>query len=412
VRLVEQAVGEGSSSRSELVFLSPIVPAATGNGLAIRAGLQLEALSASFAVHVAVLPVAGGAADTSWAGRLAASLRVIDLKLGRSEQAAGAVELAGREAWRRRLGAASPLPHPAVVASPVLARRVVAALDVPARTPIHAVRSYLAPLAVAVGESLEASWLTLDVDDDDQALLQRQGDEAEAGAYERLLRVFGPLFEWLALSSPSEAAAVGRRLGLPTVVIPNAVDVVPARTRRSARRGATLLFVGNLTYPPNVEAAVLLARDILPRVRRLGDGDVRVELVGAFEPGGPVAELKGLAGVELLGHVDDLGAAYGRADVVVAPLVHAAGTRIKVLEALAWGIPVVTTGPGAAGLDVTSGRDLLVADDVDGIARATALLVGDRDLAATLAASGRRLVADTYSRAAVGSALRALMPRR
>ncbi len=153
----------------------------------------------------------------------------------------------------------------------------------------------------------------------------------------------------------------------------------------------------------------MLAREILPRVRALVAGQVHVELVGAFEPGGPVARLAELSGVRVTGYVDDLGDAYRRADVVVVPLRHAAGTRIKVLEALAWGVPVVTTSAGAAGLAVEHGRHLLVADDVDEIARAVVTVISDKTLAEALVREGRSLVETTYSRAAVGRTLRELV---
>ncbi len=103
------------------------------------------------------------------------------------------------------------------------------------------------------------------------------------------------------------------------------------------------------------------------------------------------------------GYVDDLADAYARADVAVVPLVRGAGTRIKLLEALAAGVPAVTTAAGAAGLAVEDGRHLLIADDVEGLAAAVARVLLDEELAAALVRDGRALVEQRYSTAVVAA---------
>jgi glycosyltransferase involved in cell wall biosynthesis len=379
----------------------------------MRAGLQLEALGGSFGVHVAVLPVAGGSLDTRWARRFAESVEIVDPHLDLPRAGTGLVELLGNADVRGRLSSAGELPYAARVATPLLAGRVVEALRLTHPTPVHAVRAYLAPIAVAVGTALDAPWLTIDLDEDDAALLARSGRDSEAQAYNRMLGAFGSCFSWLSLAAPAEAQAIGALHALRTVVVPNAVTI-PATTAARLQRqteAATLLLVANLTYEPNIEAAELLARDILPRVRALTACDVRLELVGAFEPDGRATALEALEGVELCGYQEDLASAYARADAVVAPLVQGGGTRIKVLEALAYGVPVVTTPTGAAGLDVEDGRHLLLADSAEGIAAATAAVIADRRLAERLTRAGRELVEATYGRERIAARLRDLIPR-
>ena len=90
--------------------------------------------------------------------------------------------------------------------------------------------------------------------------------------------------------------------------------------------------------------------------------------------------------VEVSGFVPDLGPAYASADVVVVPLRFGGGTRIKLLEAFAHGVPVVATRAAAAGLDVTDGHHLLLADDVRDVAAAVARLATDASLAERLVA--------------------------
>jgi glycosyltransferase involved in cell wall biosynthesis len=323
---------------------------------------------------------------------------------------AGITHLLGKPEWRDRFRGSEPFPAAVTYAGPALAAAAVEAAGGIQRARVHALRAYLAPLAVAVAERVEAPWTTLDLDDDDEHLLESDGHGAEAQAYGRILQTFGREFGWLSLASPEDAARVAARHALPAVVVPNSVTVPSGITGRSRRDAghASLLFVGNLTYGPNAEAAEVLVREILPRVRRLTLRPVGVELVGSFEPVGRVAALAACDGVEVRGQVDDLGAAYARADVAVVPLRRGSGTRIKLLEALAAGVPVVTTAVGAAGLGAECGRHLLIGGDAHELAAATARVVLDEELAAALVREGRAFVEQRFSSEIVGRGLRQL----
>jgi glycosyltransferase involved in cell wall biosynthesis len=258
-------------------------------------------------------------------------------------------------------------------------------------------RSYLAPLGVALAERLRPAWVTLDLDEDDGALAASLGDLDEAAAYDRVLSAFAPFFDGRCAASAREAEAMGERHGVVVEHIPNAVELHAAsdRPRRPARDGALrLLFVGNLTYPPNAEAAGVLVEAIVPEVRRRLRVGVKATLVGAHAP-----ELARLAGpdVELTGFVSDLGPIYADADAVVVPLAAGGGTRLKLLEAFAYGVPVVASRVAASGLAVTHGRHLLLADDPADAAAAIEALRSDPALAASLTSEARALVADRYS---------------
>ena len=114
----------------------------------------------------------------------------------------------------------------------------------------------------------------------------------------------------------------------------------------------TMLFAGNYTHPPNVDAALWLGNEILPRVAHLRPG-VTLSIVGPYAP----AEVQRLEGahVRFLGRVPDLGALLRRTAVAMAPVRTGGGMRMKVLHAMALGKPVVTTSRGAEGLDVGGG---------------------------------------------------------
>jgi glycosyltransferase involved in cell wall biosynthesis len=154
-----------------------------------------------------------------------------------------------------------------------------------------------------------------------------------------------------------------------------------------------LLLVGQMTYGPNADGAVWFADDVLPLVRRQLP---RATFVIAGRPTPEVESLAGRPGVEVRGHVPDVDDELGRADVVVVPLRQGSGTRIKILEAWAHGVPVVTTGIGAEGLDVIDGRDAIVADDPAAFAAAISRVVGDQALRNGLIAAGRARFDDGY----------------
>jgi glycosyltransferase involved in cell wall biosynthesis len=393
-----------ASVNSDLLYLTPIAPAPYGNGLAMRGWLFLKAASEDFEVQVVIVPVAGR-------GRLrpAAPATVVDLPRP-AQVVAGLPALLGRPAWRDRLSQVSPLPQAARRAPATMAGAVIAAAGARTGTAVHAARSYLMPLAIAVAEQVRAPWVTADLDDDDQGLADRAGQPDEALGYERLIRVFGPLFQRLAVAGPADAAVIGARHGLAPAVIPNAVDPAPVPAPASACRGpgVCLLFVGNLTYWPNVDAASRLVRDVLPLVRAQVAGPVTVTLAGDTGPGhGPLLELAREPGVCLTGFRPDLGPCYEAADVAVIPLAHGAGTRIKLLEAFAAGVPVVTTAVGAAGLAVADGTHALIADTPVAQAAAVGRLQADPALRARLVHSALGLVRSRYSHEAVIPQVRA-----
>ncbi len=103
-----------------------------------------------------------------------------------------------------------------------------------------------------------------------------------------------------------------------------------------------LLFVGTLGYFPNADAARFLCRDIVPALRRLSGHAIVVDLAGAGDTTG-LRDIAQMPEVTLLGYVEDLAPLYAAADIAVAPLRAGGGTRIKILEAFAHGVPVVAT---------------------------------------------------------------------
>jgi glycosyltransferase involved in cell wall biosynthesis len=133
----------------------------------------------------------------------------------------------------------------------------------------------------------------------------------------------------------------------------------------------------------------------------------RLALVGA-EPAAQVTGLAGLPGVQVLGHVPDLNAALNDAAVFVAPLRFAAGIQNKVLEAMAAGLPVVTTSYVNNGLQAEDGRHLLIADDAEAFVAAVVRLLNDRAYRRRLGYAGREFVLSRYRWEEVAERLRAI----
>jgi glycosyltransferase involved in cell wall biosynthesis len=177
-------------------------------------------------------------------------------------------------------------------------------------------------------------------------------------------------------------------------VVTNGVDLERFYPTGDLAEPNSLIFVGHLGVFHNVDAAVHLVRDVLPRIRREIPG-CTLTLAGA-EPSAQVARLSDVPGVRVTGFVPDLNEHLNRAAVFVAPLRFAAGVQNKVLEAMAAGRPVVTTSVVNAGLGAQPGEEVLVADDVAATAAHVVALLRDAELRARIGEAGRRFVRRTY----------------
>ena len=180
-------------------------------------------------------------------------------------------------------------------------------------------------------------------------------------------------------------------------VLPNGVDFKAKRFLEDTNAGPpSLLFVGLLLYPPNADAARWMIETILPRIREhvpdcrlyiVGDGapiDL-LELVHSHEPS-----------VQLAGRVDELSPYYATCEIAVVPLRAGGGTRLKILEAMAFGRAVVSTSVGCEGLSVTDGEHLLLADTTEDFASAVVSLLRNPAERERLRRNARRLVEQYY----------------
>jgi len=208
-------------------------------------------------------------------------------------------------------------------------------------------------------------------------------------------------------TSDADAEVFERWGAAEVVVVPNGVDTGAIPHRRAPVGGARLLYVGHLGYEPNAAAARELAGEVLPLVRaEVPDANVR--LVGRDG-----ARLSSLAGphVELAGEVADVLPELRAARAVVLPLRAGSGTRLKVLEAMAAGVPVVATPLAVAGIAVRDGEHVLLGTTPRELTAQVVRVCRDDALAQRLADDARALAERTYDWSIVGERLRALHER-
>ncbi|HEV7487988.1 MAG TPA: glycosyltransferase family 4 protein [Thermoanaerobaculia bacterium] len=190
----------------------------------------------------------------------------------------------------------------------------------------------------------------------------------------------------------TDDAADFRRLGATRSiqVVPCGVPV--AEPTHDAPIANSVGFIGSLDFRPNQEAVEWIIGELWPRViERMPQA--RLTIAGSSAP----AWLRRrMIDIDFRGTVDDATAFMNTMSVMIAPLFAGGGMRIKVLEAMALGKPVVATTLGAGGLDVEHGRDILIADDAASFADAVALLLRDRQTASRIGHAARETVRSRY----------------
>ena len=191
---------------------------------------------------------------------------------------------------------------------------------------------------------------------------------------------------------PKDQGALTAALpGLPVHLVPNGVDTqryLPAAAPATVDEGHRLLFIGALDYRPNVDAASWFVQSVMPLLRDTAPA-ARIEIVGRSP--GPVMRGLASANVTVAGDVADDVPYFQRASVFVLPMRFGGGSRLKLLQALACGLPVVTTSAGAWGVEVQDGEHCVIADGAAAFAAAIAGLLRDPGRAADLGRRGRAL---------------------
>jgi polysaccharide biosynthesis protein PslH len=185
-------------------------------------------------------------------------------------------------------------------------------------------------------------------------------------------------------------------------VIENGVDAVHFAGEHSGRK-KRLVFVGSMDYHANIDGAISFARNVWPELQQK-----RPELIFTIvgrDPAPTVRQLSSVQGIEVTGSVEDVRPYYHEAVAAVIPLNVGGGSRLKILEAMAAGVPVVSTSQGAEGLEVQDDENILLADGPLQLAEAIARVLDDEALRRKLVTSARHLITERYDWSTVGAKL-------
>ncbi len=167
----------------------------------------------------------------------------------------------------------------------------------------------------------------------------------------------------------------------------------------NAPRRAHLVFTGSMDWLPNEDGMLYFVREILPRIRQ-AEPEATLSIIGRA-PTPAVKRLADEAGIEVTGRVDDVRPHIAAGAVYIVPLRIGGGTRLKIFEAMAMGKAVVSTTVGAEGLPVTSGRDVVIADEPAHFAQAVVDMIRDIAARRRIEREARRLVMERYDWSAV-----------
>jgi len=402
--------------KPRLLFISPFVPASTGNGPSMRAASIIRALDARFDVHLLVVgsaPRTPGGVETRPVVLRDSAL--VPLRLWPEPHAKAKRFLATIPSLYRRC-----FPVPFEWQAMTQAR-----FDYPfSETEFdvaHVFRLYAVPVleSIRARATIRATWL--DLDDVESvtrlqlaALRRTRGEHLAAGQLALEAEQYSGLeaarvrsFDRVFVCSADDRDHLQERdiHGAPEIV-PNIVRIPdklpPERPRNNPFR---FLFVGTLGYLPNMDGLEWLVSEVLPRLRKAAPMPFVIHVVGGGLPRRVADAMALQPELELSGYVQDLDSVYRDADAVIVPLRAGGGTRIKLLEAFAHGCPVVSTTEGARGIEAEADRHLLIADPPAGFADQCARLMGDEGLAARLTEASHELVRSRYGMAALVEAL-------
>lgn len=197
-----------------------------------------------------------------------------------------------------------------------------------------------------------------------------------------------------------EARSAGARN---THVIPSGIDIEKIKPPVTEALPHRLVFVGSFSHHPNLDAMPWFVKEIFPLIRSEVP-DVEFSIVGA-NPTTEILELGNHPGVSVYGSVPAVAPYIESSSIAVIPLRVGSGIKTKVIEAMAYGRPVVTTPVGAEGIQITEGKDVIVREDPSSFAQAVVSLIKDPVRAKAIGQAGRSLVEKTYSKKAAAERL-------
>ncbi len=189
--------------------------------------------------------------------------------------------------------------------------------------------------------------------------------------------------------------------------IPNGVDTEYFKADRQGETDGNLVFIGSMSWYPNIQAVEFLIKNIWPAVKARFP-NLRLNIVGANAPDYLTSLAGSNSGVSFLGFVDDIRPLMNRALAFVCPISDGGGTKLKVLDALSMSLPLIAHPVACEGIEVVNGESVLFAESPQDYVIAIETLTGSPHLANSIGAAGRALVETRYSVNVVGKQVRDL----
>jgi len=187
-------------------------------------------------------------------------------------------------------------------------------------------------------------------------------------------------------------------------LVPNGVDTefFSLRKFKNSEEKKIILFVGNFKWLQNREAVSILIKSIWPQIKK-SLPDAKLWIIGKF----PTKEILNFASssITVSSGINDIRTVYLQADVLLAPIYGPGGTRYKILESMAAGLPVVTTPTGIEGLDCIYGKEVLIGKKPIDLANETIKVLTNDNLYKNLVQNGRRLVESQFNWKTIASSL-------
>jgi len=383
-------VSEGAR-KPELLYVSPVIPGMTGNGLAMRAGMVLEALSALYRISLLVVPCYP-AIDQEIPDQLLKFCHRTAI-VPRDDDVQRRVADAGRAFQEHTFDTI----HAFRLATLPFARRCFDRAggrvrfhldldDIESKTHRRIANLHESAGNVAEAES-EKAW-------------SRRSLLLETAAFQIFHRIY--------VCSEADKQELLQRGRAEVQVLKNAVRLPAKVGPRSFRSGEVfrLLFVGTLGYYPNQDAMRYFCAKILPILQQRAEHSFRVDIVGAYPP----ESLQRLKSREVcvIGTVCDVQPWYEECHAVIVPIRAGGGSRIKILEAFSYQRPVITTSIGIEGIEAESNRHALIEDTAEGFAEACIRLMSDSECANRLVQNSTDLLTTSYTSEALKRQIAAL----
>ena len=394
-----------------LLYITPTVPALTGNGLSMRAHALLRTLALHYRVFLYIANQPPPARETIAALRtLCAEVAFHPIGLWTTSDARSRRVMATIPSLYHRL-----FPEPSEWTRATRSR-ITNPFTVREFDLAHVFRIYMIPILTGLQRHVRWTHTQLDLDDLESltrerlaALYRRRHDRLnaarmgiEARQYhdieQRHLTAFDRV---LVCTQADRSRLLSSGLRPPPDVIPNIVTIPQDVPQIDEHIEFRFLFVGNLGYFPNADAIRYFVVEILPLIRSQVSRPIVLDIAGTGLPQSETRQLSRAPGVRFLGFIPEVTEGYRPADAVIVPLRAGGGTRIKVLEAFAHRRPVVSTPEGVDGIEVVHEKHALIAGTRERFAEACVRLLNEPALGRNLTRHALELVHMRYSEAAL-----------